>query len=171
MILAVRLTPKSSRDEIAGIEDHGGECVLKARVRAIPEAGRANAALETLIARWLGVPPSTVSVAHGGKSRLKQVAVAGDAEALSRLIAQRVAELATLVRHGRAQSRPSTNSCNAEDWMAGTRPGTTRVFDERSKGPLDLDDRLRRFPRVWRRGDGPTDHEIVGAGGNRACQE
>ena len=38
-----------------------------------------------LIARWLGVPPSMVSVAHGGKSRLKQVAVAGDAEALSRL--------------------------------------------------------------------------------------
>ena len=40
-----------------------------------PEAGRANTALETLIARWLGVPPSTVSVAHDGKSRLKQVAV------------------------------------------------------------------------------------------------
>ena len=64
VILAVRLTPKSSRDEI-GVEDHGGECVLKARVRAIPEAGRANAALEKLIARWLGVPSSTVSVAHG----------------------------------------------------------------------------------------------------------
>ena len=63
-------------------------------MRAIPEAGRANAALETLIARWLGVPPSTVNVAHGGKSRLKQVAVAGDAEALSRLIAERVIELA-----------------------------------------------------------------------------
>ena len=47
-----------------------------------------------LIARWLGVPPSTVSVAHGGKSRLKQVAVAGDAEALSCLVAQRVAALA-----------------------------------------------------------------------------
>ena len=59
-------------------------------MRAIPEAGRANAALETLIARW----PSTVNVAHGGKSRLKQVAVAGDVEALSRLIAERVIELA-----------------------------------------------------------------------------
>jgi hypothetical protein len=94
VILAVRLTPKSSRDEVVGSEDHGGECVLKARVRAIPEAGRANAALETLIARWLGVPQSTVSVAHGGKSRLKQVAVSGDADALSRLIARRVAELA-----------------------------------------------------------------------------
>jgi len=35
-----------------------------------------------------------VTVAHGGKSRLKQVAVAGDGDALARLIAQRVAELA-----------------------------------------------------------------------------
>ena len=75
VMLPVRLTPKSSRDEVAGIEDYGGECVLKARVRAVPEAGRANEALETLIAKWLGLPPSTVTVAHGAKSRLKQVAV------------------------------------------------------------------------------------------------
>ena len=68
--------------------------MLKARVRALPEAGRANDALETLIAKWLGVPPSTVTVAYGGKSRLKQVAVAGEGDALARLIAQRVAELA-----------------------------------------------------------------------------
>ncbi len=94
VIITVRLTPRSNRDEVAGVEDHGGEGVLKARVRAVPEAGRANEALETLIAKWLGVPPSTVTVAHGGKSRLKQVAVTGDAEALSRLIASRVAELA-----------------------------------------------------------------------------
>ena len=94
VIIPVRLTPKSNRDEVAGVEDHAGECVLKARVRALPEAGRANAALETLIARWLGLPPSTVSVAHGGKSRLKQVAVTGDGDALIRLIAQRLAELA-----------------------------------------------------------------------------
>jgi hypothetical protein len=93
VIIPVRLTPKSNRDEVVGVEDHAGECVLKARVRALPEAGRANTALETLIARWLGLPPSTVTVAHGGKSRLKQVAVAGDAEALSRLITARLAEL------------------------------------------------------------------------------
>jgi uncharacterized protein len=94
VILAVRLTPKSSRDEVVGLEDHAGECVLKARVRAVPEAGRANAALETLIAKWLGLPPSTITVARGGKSRLKQVVVAGDAEALSRLIAERLTDLA-----------------------------------------------------------------------------
>jgi len=92
--ITVRLTPKSNRDEVAGVEDHAGECVLKARVRALPEAGRANAALETLIARWLGLPSSTVTVAHGGKSRLKQVVVAGDGDALFRLIAQRLTKLA-----------------------------------------------------------------------------
>jgi uncharacterized protein (TIGR00251 family) len=93
VIFVVRLTPKSSRDEVVGIEDHGGDAVLKARVRAIPEAGRANDALAALIARWLGVPRSTVSIALGGKSRLKHVAVSGDAEALSRLTAERIAAL------------------------------------------------------------------------------
>jgi uncharacterized protein len=94
VILPVRLTPKSARDEILGVEDHAGEHVLKARVRALPEGGRANEALEALIAQWLGVPKSTVSVAHGGKSRLKQVAVSGDPATIARLIAQRLAELA-----------------------------------------------------------------------------
>jgi len=67
--LPVRLTPKSSRDEVAGIEDYGGECVLKARVRAVPEAGRANEALETLIAKWLGA-----SAIHRHRRTWRQVA-------------------------------------------------------------------------------------------------
>jgi uncharacterized protein len=93
VILAVRLTPKAGRDEIAGVETFGGEAVLKARVRAAPEAGRANDALERLIAHWLKVPPSSVTIAQGGKSRLKQVLVEGDADQLSKLIEARVAEL------------------------------------------------------------------------------
>jgi uncharacterized protein (TIGR00251 family) len=92
--LKVRLTPKSSRDEIGGIETFGGEAVLKARVRALPEDGRANDALSKLIARWLKLPPSSVSVVQGGKSRLKQVLIEGDAAALTRLIEARLAELA-----------------------------------------------------------------------------
>ena len=93
-MLPVRLTPKSGRDEIVSVEDFGGEAVLKARVRALPEDGRANEALERLIARWLKVPPSSVKVAQGGKSRLKQVMIEGDAEELARLIAAKLAELA-----------------------------------------------------------------------------
>ena len=85
-MLPVRLTPKSARDEIVGVETFGGEAVLKARVRALPEDGRANAALAKLIAKWVGVPPSKVAVVQGGKSRLKQVAIDGDPEQLSRLI-------------------------------------------------------------------------------------
>jgi uncharacterized protein (TIGR00251 family) len=92
--LPVRLTPKSGRDEITGVETFGGEAVLKARVRALPEDGRANAALERLIAHWLKVPPSSVSVAQGGKSRTKRVLIEGDAKTLARLIEARLAELA-----------------------------------------------------------------------------
>jgi uncharacterized protein len=94
IILKVRLTPKSSRDEIAGVADYAGEMVLKARVRAVPEGGRANAALEILIARWLGLPPSLVSIVRGGKSRLKEIAIEGDDAALASLIADRLGELA-----------------------------------------------------------------------------
>ena len=92
-MVPVRLTPKSSRDEIVGVEDFAGEAVLKARVRALPEEGRANEALERLVARWLKVPHSSVKVAQGGKSRLKQVLIAGDADTLTRLIEARLAEL------------------------------------------------------------------------------
>lgn len=93
VIVAVRLTPKSARDEIVSVEDFGGEAVLKARVRAVPEDGRANASLERLIAKWLSLPPSSVKVAAGGKSRLKQVGVEGDPGALTETIVARVAAL------------------------------------------------------------------------------
>ena len=72
------------------MESFDGAAVLAARVRALPEAGRANQALEKLIAKWLGVPASPVSVAHGGKSRLKHVKVEGDADELTRLISSRL---------------------------------------------------------------------------------
>jgi uncharacterized protein len=94
VVVPVRLTPKSARDEIVGIETFGGETVLKARVRALPEQGRANEALARLIAGWLKVPPSSVKVAQGGKSRTKQLMIEGDAEVLSRLIATCLARLA-----------------------------------------------------------------------------
>ncbi|MGV1014994.1 MAG: DUF167 family protein [Methyloceanibacter sp.] len=92
--LTVRLTPKSARDEIIGVEMFGDETVLKARVRALPEEGRANAALTKLVSRWLKVPQSSVSVAQGSKSRLKQIRIDGDPETLTRAIMMRLSELA-----------------------------------------------------------------------------
>jgi len=83
--LFVRLTPKSSVDRVEGVETAAdGRSHLKARVRAVPENGAANQALERLVAKTLGVPASAVSVVTGGTSRLKTVRIAGDPQALAR---------------------------------------------------------------------------------------
>ncbi len=81
--LRVRLTPNASRDEIAGTEATAEGPALKARVRAVPEAGRANAALEALVAQWLGMAKGAVAVTSGSKSRIKRVTVTGDANVLA----------------------------------------------------------------------------------------
>ncbi|BCG99211.1 DUF167 domain-containing protein [Mesorhizobium loti] len=85
--LFVRLTPKSSMDRLEGVETAAdGRSHLKARVRAVPENGAANHALERLVAKTLGVPASAVSVVAGGTSRLKTVRIVGDPEALAQRV-------------------------------------------------------------------------------------
>jgi len=82
--LAVRLTPKSSRDAIEGIEAGAdGRSHVKARVRALPSEGAANEALTKLLAKWIGVPRRDVSILSGATSRGKIVLVCGDAEELA----------------------------------------------------------------------------------------
>ena len=79
----VRLTPKGGRDAVEGWSVAAdGSNHLKARVCAVPEDGKANAALRTLLADRLGVPPSAVSIAGGAHARLKRIAITGDAATL-----------------------------------------------------------------------------------------
>ncbi|CDX46540.1 conserved hypothetical protein [Mesorhizobium plurifarium] len=81
--LFVRLTPKAALDRIEGIETAAdGRSHLKARVRAVPENGAANQALERMLAKALGVPVSAVSVVAGGTARLKTLRIVGDAATL-----------------------------------------------------------------------------------------
>ncbi|MGX7875662.1 DUF167 domain-containing protein [Mesorhizobium sp. ORM6] len=85
--LFVRLTPKSSVDRLDGIETSAdGRSHLKARVRAVPENGAANQALQKLVAKALGVPSSAVSVVAGGTARLKTLRVLGDPVALAKAV-------------------------------------------------------------------------------------
>jgi len=63
VVLDVRVTPRSGRDAIGGIEYRAdGRPVLKARVRAAPFEGDANDALRRLIARELGIAPRQVEI-------------------------------------------------------------------------------------------------------------
>jgi hypothetical protein len=71
--LSVKVVPRASRDEVVGW--NGG--VLRLRVRAPPQDGRANAAVVALLAAALGVRKSAVAISTGHASALKRVAVEG----------------------------------------------------------------------------------------------
>jgi uncharacterized protein len=92
-MLAVRVTPKSARDGIDGLAATPEGPALKVRVRAVPSDGQANAAVETVVARWLGLPAGHVSVARGHKSRVKMLEIGGEPAVLGKLVAARVAAL------------------------------------------------------------------------------
>ena len=81
--VALRVTPRGGRDEIDGIETlASGRAVVKLRVRAIADGGEANRAVIELLAKALRVPKARVKILSGATSRLKQVAIDGDAKAL-----------------------------------------------------------------------------------------
>lgn len=71
--LTVRLTPRASREEIAGERDG----VLLVRVTAPPVDGAANEALVRLLAKALRVPKGAVRIISGATSRTKAVEVDG----------------------------------------------------------------------------------------------
>jgi uncharacterized protein (TIGR00251 family) len=71
--IAVKVVPRAARDEIVGwLGD-----VLKVRIAAPPIDGRANAALEALLAAALGLPRRAVHVTSGHGAARKLVAVDG----------------------------------------------------------------------------------------------
>ena len=69
----VRVSPGARQDAIVGWRGD----VLRVRVKAPPERGRANDAVCRLIARALGLRANAVSVAHGAASRDKALVVEG----------------------------------------------------------------------------------------------
>jgi uncharacterized protein (TIGR00251 family) len=86
--MAVRLTPRARRDEIAGLVDAGeGRTALAVRLAAPPVDGAANSALVAFLARTLGIPRTSIAIVSGERSRLKMLAIEGvDAAMLARLL-------------------------------------------------------------------------------------
>ncbi|MDH4457678.1 MAG: DUF167 domain-containing protein [Nevskia sp.] len=81
--LDVKVSPKASRNAVTGWM---GE-VLKISVTAVPERGKANDAVEQLLADALGLPRSAVTVVAGHTSKLKRVQIVGLTADARRLLA------------------------------------------------------------------------------------
>ena len=69
--LAIRVQARARRDEVATVRDG----VLLVRVNAPALEGRANRAVVRVLADWIGVPPSSISVIRGEYSRDKLVEI------------------------------------------------------------------------------------------------
>lgn len=70
--LALKVTPKSSKDEIVGLLDDG---TVKLKVTAPPEKGKANAAVCELLATLFGVAKRNVEILRGEAASNKQVRI------------------------------------------------------------------------------------------------
>ena len=89
VLVDVRLTPRGGRDAIEGMARRAdGRVVLKARVRAAPSEGEANAALCQLLARAVGTAPGQVTLVSGATAREKRVRIVGDAASLGAALAR-----------------------------------------------------------------------------------
>lgn len=82
LLLAIRLTPKSAKDSFGGVwRDEKGAAWLQVSVRAVPEKGKANAALIQRIAKRLSIAAKDIVLESGDTSRLKRVRLRGYAHA------------------------------------------------------------------------------------------
>jgi len=70
--LAVRVTPRASRNEIVEVLDDG---TVKVRIAAPPADNEANAALIEFLSEILGVPKSKLDIVAGATGRDKLIAV------------------------------------------------------------------------------------------------
>jgi len=73
VIFTAKVVPGSSRTTVAGVL----EDMIKIRVAAAPEKGKANQCLVTFLANQLGVKKGDVQIVSGQTRPVKQVHVAG----------------------------------------------------------------------------------------------
>lgn len=90
--LAVRLTPRASREGVDGVVlGADGRRMLQLRLAAPPVDGAANAALVAFVAKALRLRKSEVAIVSGEKSRMKMLLLSGEPVALSGRVAAWIA--------------------------------------------------------------------------------
>ena len=83
--LRVKLTPKAAANRLQGVTP---DLVLKVAVTAVPENGKANAALIALLAKFWKLPKSAFEIESGATDRRKVLLIEGDADALAARLEQ-----------------------------------------------------------------------------------
>ena len=63
-----------------------GRAILRVRVKAVADRGKANEAVIALLAKALDVPKNAIRLVSGDTARLKTVAVTGDVATLVRAL-------------------------------------------------------------------------------------
>ena len=87
-LVAVRVTPRASRDEVAGLYTAAdGQVSLAVKVTAVPDKGKANKAVIETLAKASGLPKSAFAVVSGETERNKTLLVTGNVAAVEALIA------------------------------------------------------------------------------------
>ena len=87
LTLHLRVTPNAGVDRIEGVETRDdGHDVLRLRVKAVPDKGKANAAVIVLLAKALGTSKSQISLVSGDTARQKTVFIAGDGVSIATLV-------------------------------------------------------------------------------------
>lgn len=85
LVLALRVSPKASRDQVIGPMDLPDGQALKVAVSAPPDRGQANAAVCALLADAFDVAKGAVHVVAGATDRHKKVRVVGNPSLLARI--------------------------------------------------------------------------------------
>lgn len=79
----LRVTPNAGRDAIDGVESRDdGTSVLRLRVSAVPDKGKANAAVIAFLAKTLSIPKSSIALVSGATARQKTLRIAPQTDAL-----------------------------------------------------------------------------------------
>lgn len=78
LVVSVRVTPRAKRNEVGDVRNG----MLQVRTTAPPADGKANQAVIKLLAEFIGVAPSRITLLRGTTSRNKQFVVTAAANGL-----------------------------------------------------------------------------------------
>jgi hypothetical protein len=73
MLITIKITPRARKNAIISYENR----ILKVRLNAVPEKGKANELLIDFLASALDIPKLSITLVRGHSSRLKHVNIEG----------------------------------------------------------------------------------------------